>query len=80
MKALFNEKERGVSNEVVLQEKDKILRDDNEVAKEYHSYFNSIVSSLDTTEKKYIIQKNIPSSEPIDKALWNFNFILVSYL
>ena len=44
MKPLFNEKGSGVSNEVVLLEKDKILRDDNEVAKEFHSYFNSIIS------------------------------------
>ena len=44
VKPLFNEKGSGVSNEVVLLEKDKILRDDNEVAKEFHSYFNSIIS------------------------------------
>ena len=31
-------KKSGVSNEVVLLEKNKILRDDNEVAKEFHSY------------------------------------------
>ena len=66
MKPLFNEKGSGVRNEVVLLEKDKILRDDNEVAKEFHSYFNSIVSSLGITENKYTIQKNMPSSEPID--------------
>ena len=69
MKLLFNEKGSAVSNEVVLLEKDKILRDDNEVAKEFHSYFNSIVSSLGLTENKYTIQKNIPSSERIDKAI-----------
>ena len=72
MKTLFNEKGNGVSNEVVLLEKNKILRDDNEVAKEFHSYFNNIVSSLDITEKEYTIQKNIPSSEPIDKAIITF--------
>ena len=68
MKLLFNEKGSAVSK-VVLLEKDKILRDDNEVAKEFHSYFNSIVSSLGLTENKYTIQKNIPSSETIDKAI-----------
>ena len=31
-------KKSGVSNEFVLLEKNKILRDDNEVAKEFHSY------------------------------------------
>ena len=74
VKPLFDEKGSGVSNEVVLLEKDKILRDDNEVAKEFHSYFNSIVSSLGITENKYTIQKNIPSSEPIDKAIMKFQF------
>ena len=74
MKPLFNEKGSGVRSEVVLLEKDKILRDDNEVAKEFHSYFNSIVSSLGITENKYTIQKNIPSSEPIDKVIMKFQF------
>ena len=74
VKPLFNEKGGGVSNEVVLLEKDKILRDDNEVPKEFHSYFNSIVSSLGITENEYTIQKNIPSSEPIDKAIMLFRF------
>ena len=55
VKPLFNEKGSGVSNKVVLLEKVKILRDVNEVAKELHSYFNSIVSSLGITEKKYSI-------------------------
>ena len=58
----------------VLLEKDKILRGDNEVAKEFHSYFNSIVSSLGITENKYTIQKNIPSSAPIDKAIIKIQF------
>ena len=74
VKPLFNEKGSRVSNEVVMLEKDKILRDDNEAAKEFHSYFNSIVSSLGITENKYTIQKNIPSSEPIDKAIMKFQF------
>ena len=60
MKPLFNEEGSRVSNEVVLLEKDKILRDDNEVAKEFHSYFNSTVSSLGITENKYTSQENIP--------------------
>ena len=55
-------------------EKDKILRYDNEVAKEFHSYFNSIVSSLGITENEYTIQKNMPSSEPIDKAIMKSQF------
>ena len=80
VKSLFNEKGSRVSNEAVLLEKDKILRDDNEVAKEFHSYFNSSVSSLGIIENKYTIQKNIPSSEPIDKAIMKFQFHLVSYL
>ena len=64
-----------VSNEVVLLEKDKILRDNNEVAKEFRSYFNSIVSSLlDIIENEYTIQRNIPSSEPIDKKLLGMKF------
>ena len=46
VKPLFNEKGSRVSNEVVMLEKDEILRDDNEVAKEFHSYFNSIVIFL----------------------------------
>ena len=74
VKPLFNEKGSGVSNKVVLLEKDKILRDVNEVAKELHSYFNSIVNSVGITEKKYSIQKNIPSSKPIDKAITKFQF------
>ena len=74
MKPLFNEKGSGVNNEVVLLEKDKYLKDDNEVAEELHSYFNSIVSSQGITENKYTIQKNIPSSEPIDKAIMKFPF------
>ena len=74
VKPLFNEKGGGVSNEVVLLEKDKILRDNNEVPKEFHSYFNSIVSSLRITENEYTIQKNISSSEPIDKAIMLFRF------
>ena len=73
-KPLFNEKGSEVSNEVVLLEKDKILRDDNEVSKEFHSCFNSIVSSLGITENKHTVQKNIPSSEPIDKAIIKFQF------
>ena len=57
-----------------MLEKDKILRYDNEVAKEFHSYFNSIVSSLGITENEYTIQKNMPSSEPIDKAIMKSQF------
>ena len=60
MKTLFKEKGSEVSDKVVLLEKDKILRDDSEVAKEFHSYFNSIVSIV------------IPSSEPIDKSMMKF--------
>ena len=52
MKPLFNEKRSRVSNEVVMPEKDKILRDDNEVAKEFHSCFNSIASSLRVTDTR----------------------------
>ena len=60
VKTLFKENGSEVSDKVVLLEKDKILRDDNEVAKEFHSYFNSIVSIV------------IPSSEPIDKSMMKF--------
>ena len=74
MKPSFNEKVSGVNNEVILLEKDKILKDDNEVAKELHSYFNSIVSSPGITENKYTIQKKTPSSEPVDKAIMKFQF------
>ena len=66
------EKESGVSNDVVLLEKDKILRDDNKVAKEFHSYFNSILNSLGITEIKYTFKKDKPSSEPIDKTIMKF--------
>ena len=59
---------------MVLLKKNKILRDDNKVTTEFHSYFNSIVSSLAITENKYTIQKNIPSSEPIDKVIMKFHF------
>ena len=38
VKPLFNEKGSGVINEVVLLEKDKILKDEIEVAKEFHSF------------------------------------------
>ena len=34
----------------------------------------SIVSSLGITENEYTIQKNIPSSEPIDKAIMKLQF------
>ena len=60
VKTLFKEKGSEVSDKVVLLEKDKILRDDSEVAKEFHSYFNSIVSIV------------IPSSEPINKSIMKF--------
>ena len=80
VKLLFNEKGSGVNNEAVLLEKDKIVRDDNEVTKELHCYFNSTVTSLGKTENKYTIQKNIPSSESIDEALRNFNSNLAPYL
>ena len=72
VKPLFNEEGSEVSNEAVLLEKDKILRDDNEVTKEFHCYFNNIASSLNITENEYTIQKNIPSSEPTDKAIIKF--------
>ena len=55
-------------------EKDKILRGDSEVAKEFHSYFDSTVSSLGITENEYTIQENISSSKPIDKAIMKFQF------
>ena len=74
MKSLFNEKGSRVSNEALLVEKDKIFKDDNKVAKEFHSYFTSIVSSLGITENKYTIQQNIPSSDPVDKAIMKFQF------
>ena len=44
------------------------------MAEEFHFYFNSIVSFLGITENKYTIQKNIPSVEPIDKAIMKFQF------
>ena len=72
MKPLLNEKGNGVSNEVALLEKDKILRDENEVTRMFHSYFNSIVSCLGITENKYTNQKNITSFQPIDKAIMTF--------
>ena len=55
-----------------MLEKDKTLIDDNKVVKEFHSHFKSIVSSLGITENHYRIQKNTPSSEPIDKAIMKF--------
>ena len=80
VKPLCNEKGSGVSNEVALLEKDKMLRDHNEVAKELHSYFSSIINSLSIKKNKYAIQKKISSSEPIDKAIMEFQFhiLLVS--
>ena len=72
VKPLFNEKGSRVSNEVVLLGKYKILRDDNKVAKEFHSYFNSILNSLGITEIKYTFKKDKPSSEPIDKTIMKF--------
>ena len=42
MKPLFYGKTSGISNEVALLEKDKVLKDENEVANELHSYLNSI--------------------------------------
>ena len=71
MKPLFNGKGSRVSNEIILLEKDRILRDGIEVAKELHSYFNSIVSSLGITGNKYITEKNI-TSELIEKAIMQF--------
>ena len=45
------------------------------MAKEFHSYFNNIVSSLGITENNNTIQKIIPSSEQIDnKAIMKFQF------
>ena len=78
VKPLSNEKGSGASNEIVLLEKEKILRYDGQVAKEFDSSFNSIGISLGITENKYTSQKNIPSSEPIDVAIMKFNSILVS--
>ena len=74
VKPLCNEKGSGVSDEVALLEKDKILRDDIEVAKVLHSYFSSIINSLSIKKNKYAIQKKISSSEPIDKAIMKFQF------
>ena len=51
VKPLFDRNRSGVSNVFVLLQKDSILRDDNEVAKELHSYFNNVVSSLGIAEK-----------------------------
>ena len=82
MKPLFDEKGSGFSNEVVLLEKDKILKDGIDVAREFHSYLNGIVSSLGIKENKNSIQKNIPSSEPFDKTItksWNYNTNYSSY-
>ena len=62
-------KEAGLVMKLFCLERIKFLRDVNELAKEFHSCFISIVSSLDTTEKKCTIQKSIPSSKPIDKVL-----------
>ena len=42
VKPLFYGKTSGMSNEVALLEKDKVLKDENEVANELHSYLNSI--------------------------------------
>ena len=51
VKPLFDRNGSGVTNVFVLLQKDSILRDDNEVAKELHSYFNNVVSSLGIAEK-----------------------------
>ena len=51
VKPLFDQNGSGVTNVFVLLQKDSILRDDNEVAKELHSYFNNVVSSLGIAEK-----------------------------
>ena len=44
------------------------------MAKEFHFYFSSIVSSLGITENEYTIQRNIPSSKSIDKAIMKLKF------
>ena len=44
VKPLLNEKGSGVSNEVVLLDKENILRYDNEVPKKLHFYFNCKLS------------------------------------
>ena len=69
VKPLFNEKGNEVSDEVVLLEKNKILRDDNEVTKEFHSYFNNIISSLGITGDEYTIQKNVLLPSQLIKLL-----------
>ena len=49
MKPLLNGKRGGViiirGHEIIMPEKDKTLRDHKDVAKEFYSYFKSIVSS-----------------------------------
>ena len=72
MKPLFNKKEVGLVMIFFLLKKDEILRDVNEVAREFHSYFNSIARSWGITENKYIIEENITSSEKIYKAIMKF--------
>ena len=65
----FNGKESGVSHEIILLKKDKVIRDKNEVAKELHSYFNSTIREIE-----YIIEKNLTYSEPTCKAIMKFQF------
>ena len=40
VKPLFNRDGSGISNEIILLENGKIIRDDNEFAKKLHSYFS----------------------------------------
>ena len=55
MKTFFNEKGTGVSNEVLLFEKDKILRDDKKLQKSFTPISIALSCSLRITEIKHAI-------------------------
>ena len=74
VKPLFHGKRSGFNSEISLLEKDIVIRDENEVAKDLHFYFDIIISSLEIAENEYIIERNLTYSVSIDKATMKFQF------
>ena len=62
-------------SQITLVEKDEVLQDDDQIAKELNKFFKNAVSTSNIKENSFITNKSLDGiTDPIDKAIDKYKF------
>ena len=62
-------------SQIKLVEKDEVLQDDDQIAKELNKFFKNAVSTLNIKENRFITNRSSDGiTDPVDKAIDKYKF------